>query len=46
MDLVNATNLFAQPHVESATKVTIEPAHGEEVVRAIVMDEQVSTTCG
>lgn len=42
MKLENA--ISGQPRLDVDGKHTLEPAHGEEIVRSIWIDEQVSTT--
>lgn len=39
--LEDALNTNAVPRLDVALKHTIEPAHGEEVVRAVVIDDEV-----
>lgn len=41
--LDGAINVSAQPSLDLTSKHTLTSAHGEEVVRAIVIDEQVRT---
>lgn len=41
--LDQAINMSAQPSLDLTSKHTLTSAHGEEVVRAIVIDERVCT---
>lgn len=41
MRLDQAMNMSAQPSLDLSSKHTLTSAHGEEVVRAIAIDDQV-----